>query len=517
LSKAGHAGRVEFWVRGDTLSVNTTPGGSGSGMSCGVKMINGPADAGGGMAQIGVDINTRKAFIKIDDAATHTGTVISTAALPTDGNWYFVGGAYDMGARKMWLANTFTGATVVETATVVGMVTNFLPTNDRFFRDNLAPYFVSYLPAAELQITSGPTSIPDDYPWLCDPTYFTPSAVMRPSQNAALQVLAEPSPVRAIDLISRFAQAELAMTRCDELDRFNFLPLSYWMEPAQQTQVQTLTTLADISDLAISNDLTRIRNSVAATYTATTVNLARYLYLYQSSPGTIVKPGITTLQCPFSAPTVFLETAVQYVDFAIIVGVLDAGLSYLMANSATDGSGTNAPFGWATVTITAWNPGGCTLQIVNTSGRTWYLVNDDTINQPAIGIAGWAVQQVSASVTATDPSSIAVRGERGMTVTLPGAQDANFAGSVAGALAGFLCTPRRRITNLAVFGDPRRQPGDLVRIQDQYGTTLDGLYRIMSISHKVTGATYEQTITATQAWAPAIWDQATWGSGLWGV
>jgi hypothetical protein len=101
---------------------------------------------------------------------------------------------------------------------------------------------MAFIPVAEMHLTAGANANPVTAPWLAS-VAFTPDVTMRPS-ILELVALTETTPREAWEFLGALAQSELAMIRTDELDRFNYLPMSYWAETAQQTVVDAHFDLA---------------------------------------------------------------------------------------------------------------------------------------------------------------------------------------------------------------------------------------------------------------------------------
>jgi hypothetical protein len=343
LSQTASTGRVEFWVRGDTVNLNTTPGGSGSlstNAYANFVFANGVGSVGPGFVRAGIDVPTRKVMVSVDDGAGHTATLKSSSPVPSDGAWHFVGAAYSISGKKLWvrLDNT------TESSTAATLVTSSLPPADTFDPDSGVPGFDFMLPMAELHITGGDQANPDNYPWINDTTYtWTQGAVMRPS-ILDLVALAETLPTEAATYIANYAQAELAVTRTDELDRYCYLPMSYWAEAAQQTVAETLSTDSNVGvDHQVSRDLTRIRNQVVVNYTDTrTSSLQNPTDVLISFTVYPLPPGKTTLTLTFTGPTVKLPANPAF--YLVTASDVSAGETSvhgqhsICANTVNDGS-----------------------------------------------------------------------------------------------------------------------------------------------------------------------------------
>ena len=514
LSKAGNAGRIEFWIRTDVVDVATPPGGAGSiSYLAGWEMLQNP----GVLHKItaGVD-KTYKPFITVNDG-TNTRTFTHPTALPIDGGWHFVGCAYDMTANALWLQSD---SNVLQSNTPSpAMVTTNLPATDVM---NLAfpqvyPAFVAHVPVAEVQVTSGPqANAVTNGTWINDPTYFTAASskvVMRSGRNVNLQALAEPQEIRAIDLIEKFAAAELAMTRCDELDRYNYLTLAYWVETGPQTQVETYQSTKNILAMQARRDITRIRNSVQVGYKS--VGVTGLTNIFNDAVVRYIPPGKTTLfTIPLSVPAVSVDSNQFQLMNATTIDVLPL-IGFLSLNTNKDGSGIVWTNPTVPTRIVAWDPGSVTIAITsNNSGDLWTVRAD---GGPGLGIAGRAMISTDAVTSARDAASIAARGERGLSASLEAIQDADWASIIANELVSRLARPRWRVDGIELVGDHRRQPGDLVRVTDAENTALDGLGRVMSIVSQQQGASFVQTATVVQAWQTLIWDQGRWDNNLWGL
>lgn len=516
ISKAASAGRVEFWVRGDATDTSNAAGwGVDLDKLAGFKVGN---VGGAGTVECGVNL-TRHVFVTVDDGAGHTATLASAAAVPSDGAWHFIGAAWDIANKKLWVDNS---GTVASTGAST-LVTSSLPATDNYDNDNDYPHFRSFLPIAEIQVTSGTHANPDNYPWVSDSAYtWTVGAVLRPSL-VDLQVLAEPLPVEAATYIAGFAQAELAMTRTDELDRYCYLPIPYWAEATPQTIVETLTPDTNVgADLAVTRDLTKIRNQVTVNYTDVRISngtgaiadLLISFTVYTLPPGTtVLNLALIDGAAALSGPFFYLLTAA---DVAAGRGSWPFPGHFMCANTANDGSGTFATSAHLTVTVTSWDAGKAVVTVVNTSGTTYYTINAPGVI-PYIDIRGRYAVASAAAVTVQDDANILKRGIRGMAADAKAIQDLEAATFIASELLARLKYARKQMS-LTVRGDPRRQPGDLVRVADPNGTNINGLWRVLSIDHTIDGASYTQTLSLMQAALVGVWDQSTWDDGsIWGA
>ena len=523
LSKTG-AGRLEMWVRGDALDASAIPGGGSQFVLWHQHNLTGGAEV-----LMGID-TSRHPFCQLIDGSGHTTTLTSVSTLPTDSGWYFVGAAYDVAAKKLWVKYN---NTTVETASASTLVTTALPDHDYYLAADVAFTFLSWAPIAEVQVTAGVQANADNFPvWANSTSYWDPSTskvVMRPSQNRGLQVLAEAAPVRAVDYLQQWANAEVAMTRCDEQDRYCWLPMRYWVETAQQTQTAAITSLTTLADLNVGYDVTRLRNSVSLTYRQARVD-AGFTIVYSDSSVLAIPPGEMTVTYTLQYPIVELANPAHwgpdqnhgsFIPLDPTSMTIPTDNSYFTANTKADGTGAYLVVGGAgglDGVVYDWTPGSVTVVFTNSTNGTLYLVN--TTNSPTLAFAGRRATFTDGVLAPVkDSGSIAAggRGERGLTVTLPGVQDPDWATFMAGELCARLAWPRWRATNVRCLGDPRRKPGDVVKLQDAYGTAINDLGRVMTVNHEMRGARYGQTLTIVQFWPAATWDAANWNYSLWGA
>jgi hypothetical protein len=527
LSQAASAGRVEWWTRGDVDDSAHTPNGAPASL---VRFFfqtdANTASAAGVTGGIGTD---RKVFITAVDGAGHAVTLKSASALASDGAWYFCGLAWDIAGKKLWVNLNGT----VGTSAVSTFVTSSLPATDSLDAPDGSPGLSSYLPIAEVQFTSGATANPDNFVWLNDPSYFTASAVIRPSL-LNLVALGEPKPREAWEFINTYAQSELAMVRTDELDRVWYLPMTWLAESTQLTSVDTLSTALNAgTDLTPTRDLTKIRNQVTVNYQHTLVNDFNRLpaVLFLSFTVWIVPPGTTTqtivfgpptptgtftdLQTPSGNPTPALavSTSLTLLTSAQAAAGGLSTSSYVTLNAVIDGSGTYATSAQVTATVTAWNAGKATLTFVNLSSTTYYTVNNGSASY--VQIVGSSMAIRASSVTVQDTASIAIRDVRGLSADTPGVHDLATATFIANEILGRSRVARPQVT-VTVRGDPRRQPGDLVTLADPNVTNIGGQWRSLAVDTTLNGAEVTQAITAVKTIPVAVWDQTNWDQSIWG-
>lgn len=503
LSQAGSTGRFEFWVRGDTCDLVGSPRDIVDPISPNTivdfRLHNGTT-FNDGWVRVGIDA-TRHVFVTVDDGDGHTATLTSTGTLSTDGAWYFCGGAWSFSGQKLWVNLDGTIESVVAgTLTTVG-----LPTTDDFPYDDVLgtqdPSLWSHIPIAEIQLTSGTEANPDtSVAWL-DTVVWTQTAEVVPSQ-LDLIALAVTVPREAWALIGELAQGELAAIGTSELDLFRYLPQSYWARDAQQISVNTLSTTINVSDLNITLDYTRIKNSCTVSYNFSEITDQPFIAASLVETFTLTPFAIITIEIPAGLPIVWVQQANA-------TGIDDSAadapefFSYFTANDDPDALGNFAVSGEVSVFLISWTPGSVTIQVFNNTATTWYFKN--TKGWAVIGISGFQLKQTAASTTIADSISILARGERAITLDLPIIQRTSDAARAAQYVVDHFGKPLARVESAEVFGDPRRQPGDLITFDDAENTAADGLWRKMTIEHTKVEGGYTQRVSLVKAYVTGSW------------
>jgi hypothetical protein len=493
LSQGGSRGRVEFWVRGDAANINTSPGGSGNYPTNGSAYFTAQVAASSAAAEVAVRWD-RTVRVRVHDA-TNSRTLTHSTPLPSDGGWHFIGGAWDVDGDKLWVR--LDGVT--ETSTPA-MTTATLPVADNFAAG--FPVVQFYLPVAEFQVTAGDGADPDTSPWLNEPDYWDPDqVVMRPS-TLDLVALTETAPREAWEMLGSYALAELAVLRMDERDRVLYLPRPYWEEPAQQVPLDTISTVVNAGALDIDVDPTLVRNEITVNFTDVTVsgnaNVTVNVPVLDLQEIIAVPPGESVLRRALAGVVVNINRSVSLLAGAEVDDAADNltgydNITFVTLNTDQDGSGAYADSGDVTVTVSYWDAGQVELTFDNGTATTYYTANDGT-GVPAVRVTGSAVEPRTASVQVSDSASIAQRGERSLVVPLSAIQSRAAALEVADRLLADLASPVITVDEIEVIGDPRRQPGDLVTLDDAVDTGAAGNWRITSVRHERAGADYRQYV-----------------------
>lgn len=528
----GAIGRVEFQVRGDSLNINTTPGGSAfwdasvsTTYLARVSLVN--RDTAYSVA-VGIRRSDRKPQISITDAGG-TYSLVGSTPLPTDSAWRGIGGAWDYTANKLWLYDNGT----VTTCSGLTLTEANLTASDAQLNITAA------LPIAEVHVTGGTQASPDSYPWVYDAGYTWTEGAQIGRSRLALQALAQTEPEEAWSYLGRLAESELASLRTDEQDVVCYRPVSWWvLNDLVDTPVDTLSTdvvsgsPGNVAALDVKFELAKVRNSATVRYTSTVVGGVDGLFepVFSLSTNIAILPGLTALTVVFDTPAVVIANIYGTVDIADNMRILGSqaevdavaaaaspsavGYSWATLNDASDGTGNYATSADVTFRIPSWHAGGAVVTFYNNSSTTYYLANDGQI--APLMILGIGVHEADATITVTDANSVAIRGERTISISAPLVRTEENATWLATAVVGEHAYPLPRVENVEVFADPRRQPGDLVRIVDTDNTGLDDQFRVAMVKHTVDGARYTQAITARQQKPTGVWDESNWDECVWG-
>lgn len=464
-------GKFEAWVRGDDFNLNFAAGGSGTISSLHRMLIS---NNNGTSADGLIRIDNRKLQMSISDGV-NSASVTSTNGVPSDGAWHFVGFAWDVANKKVWV--NLDGS--VQSATNASLVPNNFPVDDDFADDRPIPFLT--MPVAEVQLTAGVTGSPvspDVGPWLRD-IAFTARAVVSLSVLELANV-ADPAPMEAWAYIARYAQAELASMRTDELDVFTYLTCGWWVKAAQQVVAETYSTEFNADTVDINIDPSKIRTQVVVSFTEA-LSINAFTTAFSTVEPISVPPGLSTLTVPLSLAA-FEIRGFSFTNIVAATTVQPINVNSVSFNAARDGSGAYYASTSVSVTITAWTAGQVELLFNNTSGVTVYTANDK--NWPPLTIAAKAQDDGSATVTESDATSVAVRGERSISVTNDVLQTRVNARRLARRLLMGLRRPQPAAEALTLFGEARRQPGDLVAFEDPSITRVSGLWRAQSVGHK---------------------------------
>jgi hypothetical protein len=505
-TQAGSTGKFEFWVLGSVTDFDAQV--ADPSLWVNISLTN----ANGTWVDVGIDAdsvtaaNDRKPYVWINDGTTNNMFRHSTA-IPTDGEWHFVGLAWKIAgaSSKRWI--NLDG--VVETSTTA-FSTAGLPTTEGWSNDMPACSF--RMPLAEVQLTSGALANPDNHPWLVD-IDFEPDAIVTPSV-VELASIAELVPREAWELIATYAQAELASLRTNEDDVVEYLGLSHWVQDEQQAVAEVVSTNVNAGPVDITIDPTKTRNTVQVNFSES-FNVDTFTLVAAIRDPVPIEPGVTLLTVPFIAAATELR-GFSFTNITAADTVEPTNTNTIAVNSSSSGTGTYATSGQVLAEVLEWNPGSVLIQVTNLMSVTQYLANDK--GWASLTLAAKSLTSQAASVMDANELSVATRGARGLIVEASAIQRRTDARRLARDLKMALRKPVPTVEGLREFGDPRRQPGDLVLFEDPSVTRASGQWRRQSITHiwdADTGAYVQESIIRPTE-EIGIWGQSTWGNCLWG-
>lgn len=532
FTKTGNKVRFSCWVRGDAVQAAPSYM-SASDNDFITNFYNYITDqAGNFLGYIRFYISSSNRALGVQAGSTVGGftdvTFSSVGTLPTDGTWHFFGWSMDFASGRCDF--TFDGNAGFSTvwASNGNNVTGQLPsTYQEGFNNGWGTSTIlrAHVPISDTLVDFGATFHTGDWAMFY-PTPKAPgaTAIVRPTLQP-LQAISTDAPVTAWDTLADIAQSSLAAYRADELDRFNFLPLSYFGEAAQLVSQGVADTEVTAGDLDITQDSSKSRNSVTVQFPETMVDTFISPVLSLSTVVTIPS-GVTTLT--FTLDTPIAEIHGQSAPFSAIwvitnltgtqitTPTLPTNMHWLTANNAADGSGTVLTGNAFQAIIINGTATTIDIQFNNRTGSPAYLSNNGD-QVPFLVVYGYAVKENDGYVTQNDAGSIGLRRQRALATQLNWVQDRITATDLAGLLASMLSRPRAEV-KMNVAGDPRRQPGQLATIADAQGTAADGTWRILDVQHNIDGPKYTQDLSLVFVGPVAVWDDVTtpWDYGIWG-
>lgn len=541
LSQAGPRGRFEFTVRGDDFD-SVGPSGADLAPTTYIVGLFIENDSGS-YVRVGINMSRQVQVEMFDGTATLNQTFIGMN-LPTDGQWHKYGIAWDFAAEAAYgYYQEPNGDETIGTLNEATLDVTRLPANDETFAtvdpfdswppglnpNMVSPYFHAFLPVSELHLSAGTGANPANEPWIWEADHgFEASAIIGRAKTQ-LRALVEVSEREAWEIIGEVAQAEMAATGIDEHDRLLFLPPNYWAREEQQTVTQILSTETNVGELVPQVDPSKIRNSVRVQYQDVRVDHRFYAPVFMSRDVVALPPGESNIVIPLEIRVTALYGSVaELISSANVAAGLPtilAGLgtwkTFFTVNSKSDGTGTyytnsGSPFDDPIYMQVrdAEHPGLAIVQVFNNTTDTLYFANNNP-EVPTIAIAGAGTYFTDASVTSSRPASIARRGERGLAADTPFHQRRDSAQRLATRLMNELAEPSPTLEQVRLFGDQRRQPGDLVTFDDRE-SGISGSWRLLGVKHVINGANYYQEARLRQALSVGVWGTGRWGQCLWG-
>lgn len=530
LSQANSTGRVSGWYHAQTYQALSVYGGVGKDTDALVffqatAQHNGSGEVDG-LIQAGLSATTGKAYVRLADKLGFSGigglgvdaTLQHPTPFPTDDAWHFVEFGWNWKAGFVWI--TLDGSQV---STNLGACTaSFLPTTEMVALQqgmDVGCFFIASLPVADWSLE-------------CDASFSNgfnnrkniflasgANAIIREVHPAYdLSALLEPTARDAWSIVSDISQGTLSAMRCDESDFFNFLPQSYFGETAQVVPSGTVTTDLNAGELAATVDPTKVRNSVTVQISDTRVDSAPSAVYTTTTSQSIPKgTSYTTYTLSGLQAGTLANPSGVVLTAADVAGGTNQSVSrhFATINTKSDGTGNyyrSSVVGFKVISV---DSNSITVQWTNKASTPAYLANNGS-SVPFLSLSGYAVTEADGFVTASDPDSIALRGERTLSAQLPYSQTRAAGGQAAAQLAGWLARPHGEVT-VTVFGDPRRKPGQSVTLLDPSGTAIDGRWRIIGVVHTHNGGQYTQDLTLIELQPLGQWGTARWGDNDWNV
>lgn len=511
MSQDGGIGRVEFWLRGDSFDVGASPGG-GTDLDpwgVGYEMIAGFYSLGDTVFLLAGVNSARQPFVQVFDGST-LFTFEASNNLPEDGLWHRLGMAWDLDAGDVW---TYLDGTEETDNLAISFPGSFPPT---LAEDPEQTYgFQFYLPAAEVHFCTGDGFQGDQNDWIYE-IAFDQKAVVYPSR-LELEALIQTEPVQAFELIASYSQAEQAQITIDEHDIFHYRPRGYFYTAQALSQVETIDTDNKAALPEVIVDSSRIRTVVRVSFDQVTVDQPD-LYITEYTQVAEIPTGQTLFTLALDDPAIRVwGGAMSNLTQNQVDGVDTTPVgSYIAVYPDPEGVGTIGTDADVSAEIVAWTPGNVTIEFTNYHPASWWLVNvAGDGGYGSLGVFGVAAHETRASVTEENEASSAIRGARGLTATLDRVQRPSDAYRAARQLVLELARPINVIRAVELFGDPRRQVGDLVQFTDPYETGIADQFRIYGVSHTLRAGDYRQN-AAMQAVKPLmVWGQTTWGHSCW--
>lgn len=564
LRQSNNDGRMECYLRGDALNwsdipsgyypavqfdtiygpnsfgvINSHPGASGQPIAS-FAVADSRSVPGSVQPYVygWVSASDRKLRVEYWNGSSYTRAT-TVNALPTDGLWHHVGIGWSItGAQKVWAtidgvanqvsSNITTPASGLLLGDTVGTTDSSL---------GIYLYMMTLIPISEYQAASGPPARPDLMPWLPQTTW-TRGAYVRHGETE-IRAVSEPNSIEAFTFLEELAQSEAATVTIDENDIFHWRPPGWYARPAAQTATETITTdrHAHVPDVRV--DYSRIRNAVRVSYpetrTVNTVTTGTFPPSLAYSQVLTVPPGVSTFRLPLDVPILWAKsqqfTVFSQVTYQGLVAGTDSPYNYsawVTLNTSPDGQGTsiytdgNTGLCPVTAYITAIRPGDIEITFENNYGAKVYTANAQSI--PVLGLfptiwfaLSLGIDTGSTEVIELDVASIVTRGARVLQLSPPRVQSARMASRLARRALGRASQPVPVVDSVELFGDPRRQPGDLVLLSDPDQSGFNDDMRILEVQHQTSGAEYTQTLRLQQARKTGRWGDrvSTWGSIIW--
>lgn len=541
FSQTNSRGRMTFWVRGDHIDSNpaflAANGITNTDFGFGYTLVLYDTAHVNFLGYLSISIRSSDRHIVVGMGQTSIGITgvdfASLGAVPEDGNWHFIGVAWDMAVGRAKVKLDGSESTSNYWQVNQPPVPSQWPVHDS---DRVASAGGSdpinnlvriHMPVSDLQIEAG-------QPWADDFSvhYPTPAA---PSITATTRVtgltlsgLGLSTPITGWSTLAEIARATLSSYRTDEEDNFNLLPLSYFGEAAQLTPTEVVDTEVNASEMNVTMDVTKTRNVVTVEFNEVSVSTFAVPVLTVTEVMTIPR-GVSYVTFILDTPCVEIygkslpgsDTAGNWTFWNLSTSEINGTTPptsvghYMTVNTKADGTGTNVSWDQVKARIMSATASTVVVRFTNLLLTPTYLANNGD-NIPVLLVRGNALTTSDGYVTVRDEQSVAVRRERPLDVQIPWIDNRTDAITIANWLVTMLARSRPEL-NVTVVGDPRRHPGQVVTIADSEGTQADGIWRILSVEHNVSGAQYTQNLALVYQIPVGVWDGVLgWDNSAWG-
>jgi hypothetical protein len=521
LSLKNSVGRLTFWLRGDANDV-LPDSWSGTGLTddrlVNVTITSNDGHGHNNFMSFRVDSSRRpQSFLE-------NGFILTGGDMPTDGLWHFFGFAWDY-------AN---GLTKTRRDNVTWTTTGYVPlplasseADVMGLGGSVTLSIQARLPIAEIQLESGPNM----YSELFTRFYPTPTApsrnvTYRPT-NQRIEAVAEVTPQQGWAALHELAKSTLSSLRVNEADNVEMVPLDYFGETAQMTveAYNVISTDVNASELGVTTDASKTRNFVTVEFPETRVDTNRAPIISISSSIEIPR-GITFMTFALDNQVAEVHGAIDpYGSTSWLVNKLTSAQiaapatipndNIMTVNAANDGTGTVYIGSGFTAYVVGWTNSTVKIRFTNNTGVIKYLANNGD-QVPFLRILGYVIRTSEAYESVRDAGSVAKRRERALTSQIRWVQRREEASVLASNMVTVLSRPRPQL-KVQVMGDPRRKPGQLIRLADTEGTAADGTWRILAVDHIGNGPMYVQDLSLVHVGDVGVWDESNWDDAVWGV
>lgn len=486
-------GRLEMWVLGVPSPTTGIP--SSRGRIYGYYYNNGVV---GPTPRLGVRHTGKLFYDTFDSADVLVNTYESTFVMPGDGQFHFVGIAFNhtaqtvtfrLDARQETVATAIAGVDEIPTA-VSGI------------------QFTSYVSCSDIHL-HGP--VDPAAPWLSETV-----DVQAQIDRSALELVAsiEGQPREAWDLIGELASAEQAVVYFDEAGVFRYRTRARLADTTGQTVQRSLTAVGDLLDLQVDDGIDQIRNIIQVAYDPVeTADLFGYAYT-DTTQRVIPSFAASEFTVSFSDPVVQLQPLAFLQDiftFNLFPPVDPYLVATLNSDFSDDAGAVLAYANVVTVDVTDWNTRAASVRVANGTPFPLYVV--------ALGLRGLVCRVGNTVVVeARDEASIQAWGPQPLQLdATQWVQTSGIAQSLANALLGDLKDPRRSISRMSIVGDPRLQLGDRVALEYPSRPELDGEYWLTAVADDVSAGSYTQQVSVREATTVLRWGVGRWGVNTWGA